>query len=94
MKGLNCWEFKSCGREKRNELGICPAVTERSAEGVNHGKNGGRICWAVAGTYCEGKVQGKYAEKVLTCSDCDFRMQVREEEGFAFKHIFFPRAPR
>jgi hypothetical protein len=85
----NCWQYKKCGRENQNELGICPAVTEEKAHKINGGKNGGRVCWAVAGTYCNGKVQGTYAEKVITCSECDFRMKVREEERLKFEPIFF-----
>jgi len=88
----NCWEFKRCGRDRSKELGICPAVTELSAHGVNKGKNGGRICWAVAGTHCNGEQQGTYAEKVLMCRVCDFRWFVHEEEGAAFQPIFFKPA--
>ena len=34
----HCWEFIKCGREIRNELGICPAVAELKADGLNRGK--------------------------------------------------------
>ncbi len=85
----NCWEFNKCGRETGNELGICPAVTETQANGLNRGKNGGRICWSVAGTYCYSRVQGTYAEKVLLCGGCGFRAKVREEEGVNFEIIYF-----
>jgi hypothetical protein len=85
----NCWEFKKCGRESTNKPGPCPAVTETSAHTVNRGKNGGRICWAVTGTLCDGKVQGTYAEKVLICSDCAFRRKVQEEERATFRQIYF-----
>ena len=57
---LNCWEFKKCGREiggiKVEELGICPAASDTSVNEFNRGQNGGRICWAVAGTFCDGEV--------------------------------------
>ena len=63
----NCWEFKKCGREsdgdKINELGVCPACAKQEADGLNGGKNAGRICWAIAGTFCGGEIQGKFAEK-------------------------------
>jgi hypothetical protein len=85
----NCWEFKKCGRDSSKELGICPAVTELRADGANKGTNGGRICWAIAETYCNGIQQGTYAEKVLMCRACDFRWLVHEEEGAAFQPIFF-----
>lgn len=88
MKRLNCWEFKKCGRDRDNELGICPAVTEVRANGVNGGLNGGRVCWAVAGTFCGGTVQGTYAQKLTTCLACDFRIMVQEEVSYKFERIF------
>lgn len=62
---MKCWEFKKCGREKGgarvNELGVCAAYPD-------HGKH----CARVAGTLCEGKVQGTFAMKLPNCSVCDF----------------------
>jgi hypothetical protein len=87
LKRLNCWEYKNCGREPggRNveELGICPATIDTTFDGLNCGKNGGRICWAVAGTFCDGEVQGSFAEKQVSCLSCDFFLLVRAEEGTA-----------
>jgi hypothetical protein len=84
MSGLNCWEFKKRGREpggaKAGELGICQSAKETRVDGMNNGKNGGRICWAIAGTLCGGKVQGSYAQKFLNCMACDFYKQVIHEE--------------
>jgi hypothetical protein len=41
IKRLNCWEFKKCGREpgghKVEELGVCPATTDKEFNGVNKG---------------------------------------------------------
>ena len=76
---LNCWEFKRCGRGPGSEL-VCPAVTETKADGVNRGTNGGRVCWAIAGTLCGGRQQGKYAVKIVTCLRCDFCQSVLNEE--------------
>ena len=80
----NCWDFKKCGREpggaKTAELGICPAASTQKTDGVNNGKNGGRSCWAIAGTYCGGVVQGSYAHKLANCMTCDFYKRVRTEE--------------
>jgi hypothetical protein len=80
-KKQNCWEFKKCGRqqngEKAAEFGVCPAFTHATSDGTNGGKNGGRLCWAVTGTFCEGKVQGTFAQKHLTCMNCDFFKMVR-----------------
>ena len=81
----NCWEFKNCGRQpggnKVMELGICPASTEEKVNGVNGGENGGRCCWAVAGTLCRGKTYGLFAENLPTCFICDFYKMVEKEEG-------------
>jgi len=80
----NCWEAKGCGREpggaKVADLGVCPAASETRVDGVNNGKNGGRCCWALAGTFCGGKVQGAFAEKMQNCMKCDFYDTVQEEE--------------
>jgi len=84
MKKLNCWEVKKCGREPEgktaDELGVCIASLESRADGVNGGKNGGRVCWMIAGTLCGNKVQGTFANKISSCLDCEFYHQVIEEE--------------
>lgn len=89
MAGQNCWEFKNCGRQpggaKVSELGVCPSASEVSSNGLNRGKNAGRICWAVTGTFCGGKVQGTFAQKQLSCLTCDFYMKVKAEEGTNFR---------
>jgi hypothetical protein len=73
---LNCWEFMRCGREpgeaEASRLGFCPAAVDTPYHGLNGGNNGRRICWAVAGTCCGGKVQGTFAEKRSSCVDCEF----------------------
>jgi hypothetical protein len=88
MRKLNCWEVKKCGRElggiKAYELGVCPAATEISLDGVHGGINAGRACWVVAGTMCNGNVQGTFAEKYRDCGTCDFYLSVKEEEGENF----------
>lgn len=40
--------------------GVCPAAAQ----------NMGHSCWAVAGTFCQGVVQGDYARKLQTCVAC------------------------
>jgi hypothetical protein len=85
----NCWEFKNCGREERGakatELGVCPSAIEKRTNGVNSGKNGGRACWAIAGTLCGGAVQGSYIVKVGNCMKCDFYQNVINDEGKDFQ---------
>lgn len=85
----NCWEYMNCGRDGSKGYDVCPAKTETMAHRLNRGTNGGRICWAVSSTCCHGKLQGTYAEKVLICSDCDFRRTVEEEEWPSFQLIYF-----
>lgn len=80
----NCWEFMGCGREpggeKAAELGVCPAADDQSYDGINGGKCAGRICWAVAGTCCGGRVQGSFAEKRASCLSCDFYRLVHSQK--------------
>jgi hypothetical protein len=75
-----------CGREsggrKADKLGTCPASIDSSTDGLNGGFNGGRICWAIAGTFCDGVVQGSFAEKKVICTVCEFYLKVQTEEGF------------
>ncbi len=84
-KKINCWEYHVCGREPGGEnaqnLGVCPAAEDKSFDGINSGKCAGRFCWAVAGTFCEGKSQGTYVEKQSSCQECDFFRIVLAEEG-------------
>jgi signal transduction histidine kinase len=85
MVRKNCWESRKCGREpggaREAELGACPAATETRADGVNDGKNGGRACWAIAGTMCGGKVEGTYASKIASCHSCGFYRGVQRDLG-------------
>ncbi len=85
MAKLNCWEFLKCGREgggaKADQCGVCPAATETRANGVNGGMNGGRVCWAVTGTLCGGRVQGTFAQKLPVClAECEFLKTAMKEE--------------
>lgn len=84
MPKPNCWEFKKCERQPggrlAGELGVCPASTYEKLNGMHYGKNAGRACWAVAGTFCGGTVQGTEAQKQHNCWKCDFFQSVRKEE--------------
>ena len=85
MMKMQCWEFKKCGREPGGSnvstLGTCKAATETYFNGINGGINGGRSCWAIKGTLCDGRVAGAFAEKCSVCLNCDFMKMVRREEG-------------
>ncbi len=85
MRKQNCWEHKGCGREPggRNAaaLGECSAAAEKRAHGLNGGRNGGRACWALVGTFCRGEATGTFAARHLDCMACGFFQQVGREEG-------------
>ena len=85
MSRKNCWDFFKCGRqpggEKANEMGVCPATVQTSLHGTNEGINGGRACWAIAGTLCKGKTQGTYAQKLGDCLRCEFYASIRQDQG-------------
>ena len=86
-KRINCWEILRCGREPGGpnveSKGGCPAAVDQDADGVNNGQNGGRVCWAISGTFCEPQAQGSEAVRLLSCFSCDFITQVLREEGLA-----------
>ena len=83
----NCWEFVRCGRgpggDRVDSLGPCPASTEVSADGVNGGTNGGRVCWAISGTFCGRQVCGSEAVRFVSCFSCAFFSRVLQDEGMA-----------
>jgi two-component system NtrC family sensor kinase len=62
-----CWEYMRCGRNMDTAT-KCPAYP-----------NFGRSCWAIAGTFCEGKVQGAFAQKCEDCRTCAFYQKVEKE---------------
>lgn len=90
----NCWDFKKCNRgpdrSDNNMPDICPAATNASCDGINKGTNGGRICWVIAGTFCEGKVQGAFAQKRSSCITCSFFKKVESEEGYEEFNVLRP----
>jgi len=85
MAKVNCWQFKQCGRQQGGarsaESGVCPASAETRVHGTNGGTNGGRACWALAGTLCGGRAQGTFASKLNSCMKCEFYQLVGSEEG-------------
>ena len=91
MKKQNCWQFTKCGRQPGGSnvdtLGVCRAATEVKVDGINHGKNAGRCCWAIAGTLCNGKKQGTFAMKSDNCMGCNFYKNVQQEEKANFSFV-------
>jgi signal transduction histidine kinase len=60
---VKCWEFTKCGIENAEGAANmrCPAYPHY-----------GRICWAIAGTFCGKKVSGAIAQKLGDCRKCEF----------------------
>lgn len=81
-----------CGHQPGNSNGpvfcTCPTIMISAyPDGkYNGGVFLGRRCWRIAGTLCEGEVQGIFAQKIDSCRKCSFFQKVQEEEGenFAF----------
>ncbi len=61
---IPCWEFMGCERNIGKEM-VCPAYPHF-----------GRVCWVVGGTFCEGKIQGTFAQKCHDCRSCGFYKKV------------------
>jgi signal transduction histidine kinase len=74
-KKENCWEFNKCGVENIEGAAVlrCPAYP-----------NYGRICWAVAGSFCGKKVicfpSGAISRKLGDCRKCEFYKRVVERK--------------
>jgi hypothetical protein len=73
----------ACGRgpdDARPEgVEACRAATERLLDGMNGGRNGGRSCWAVVGSFAMDRHECGNADE-LACIYCDFfRSVVRDE---------------
>lgn len=95
MANINCWDFKKCGREiggiKEKELGVCPAATFSKADGFLGGKNAGKACAYVSGTFCGGTIQGTVKDKTKECVKCDFYKLLRKEHGMDSTVVSFSR---
>ena len=96
MERNNCWEVKKCGRwpggQKVKALGVCPAAESSQYDGTNRGTYNGRFCWAVTGTFCNGKSHKTAAKKLMLCLNCEFFKQVNADEGRGF--ILGPKSSR
>lgn len=91
---INCWEFKKCGRIPElitsEEHDVCPVTTATYVDGINRGKNGGRICWSIAGTFSDKGVLGKFAAEKFSCVTCDFFNLVNKEENLYTFELLTP----
>lgn len=76
----NCWDYQGCGRGP-GFGGDCPACSADSLDGVHNGSAGGRACWVVTDTLCEGTASGPFVRKISMCRKCAFYYRVAVEEG-------------
>ncbi len=53
-----CWDIRNCSAETRQ---LCPAWEF----------NAGHFCWFINGTFCRGKPQATWAEKMKICRRCE-----------------------
>jgi hypothetical protein len=75
----------NCGRETGGQnvdtLGACPVSQSIRYDGVNGGNFAGRFCWFLAGTFCNGEIQGTFANKIGDCLMCPFFLEVERQEA-------------
>jgi signal transduction histidine kinase len=81
---LNCWDYLRCNHGPSSK-DPCPAFVDHTSDGVNNGKNAGRICWSVPDTLCFDKPMGQFDEKRDICFSCGFFQLVKQEEGNLFQ---------
>ncbi len=74
-KKTPCWEYLKCGIEK-DPSRHCPSYPYF-----------GRICWAIAGTLCEGRIMGIYATKIHECRLCPFYRSCKGERADQAKDV-------
>jgi len=55
---LPCWEIKNCLNEYRRK---CVAWEFQA----------GHLCWYITGTFCQGKCQKNWDQKIDICKDCE-----------------------
>ena len=93
MSKINCWEYRKCGREPGGEhvgnSGVCTAATYEKADGFCGGKNGGRSCVYIAGTFCAGYASESYPDKLKNCLACDFYQLLEKQHGTDFIAVKF-----
>ncbi len=84
----------NCGREpggmNSDRMGTCPAALPNRYDGANKGHYAGRFCWVLSGVPSKSDQQGAYAQRLLSCIDCEFFKLIQQEEGGRF--IMSPRA--
>jgi len=72
---------KHSGNNGKKKCSECPVPSNANYNGINGGKNGGRVCWIILGTLCNENQQLVGTRQLEGCADCDFYRAVKEEEG-------------
>jgi len=67
-----CWEAKNCNEEQ------CPSY--KFTDNLR--------CWEVSGTFCKREVQGKFAQKIKNCRECDVYKVARPDPLFELGESF------
>ena len=85
-KIINCWDFRQCAHGP-GSTDPCPVVDDVASDGVNSGKNAGRICWTVSNTPCFNNDANSFPQKRKICVSCSFYHRVKREEGEGFQYF-------
>ena len=76
-----CWEVMKCNNQTN-----CVVAINVKYHNLHDGKNAGRACWLVAGTFSKDKSnKNSCINKVSTCMNCNFFAMVQEQEQLSFK---------
>ncbi|GAB0056052.1 hypothetical protein SIID45300_00352 [Candidatus Magnetaquicoccaceae bacterium FCR-1] len=91
----NCWEFFNCGRSRHapdQDGSFCPVSLIGAYDGINGGRDAGRACWNIEGTFCSFSAcgtgddqRGTFDFKKAQCQKCAFKALVIQEEGETFQ---------
>lgn len=91
MSGSNCWDVMKCGREHDsptvNDQGECAASAAVKANGLHGGLNGGRVCWAIAGSFSGKQPSCTFVARMGGCESCTFYKMVRVMESSDYKQV-------
>jgi len=65
MRVKPCWVLHKCSLTRKKQ---CPAWEFQA----------GTFCWFINGTFCEGKVQKNWKEKIKICRECEMMDLLRQ----------------
>ena len=70
-------DLGKCWELKQCKKTNCPAYNDADQR-----------CWQVAGTFCKGKVQGKFAQKLKDCQKCEIYQKAISTRLYAIGEVF------